>query len=133
MNDFNLEMEKGTIIGMEFTDMGKIYFVKTENRQIKIVTRNYDRVSEYISREFGSDLAYVKDKDIYLISDKDRLLALNNEKNSLMFVRDFIDENYETITNYGNIDYIKQRYNLSEEEFMKIVREDIQTKKLRLI
>lgn len=132
MNELNLKIEEGTIISIIFTIIGRIYIVKTEKEERKIITRFYDNVSEYLSKEYGCDIEYAKDKSIYLISDEDRLLALKNEKDSLVFIRDFINENYETITTYGNTDHIKDKYNLTEEEFIEIVRKDIQTRKLTL-
>jgi len=132
MKELNLKIEEGTIINMKYTEYGRIYFVKTENNEIKIITRYYDHVCDYISREYGSDIDYIKDKNIYLISDEERLLALKNEKDSLVFISDSINETYETITQYGNTDYIKNAYNLTEEEFIKIVRENINSKKLKL-
>ena len=132
MKELNLKIEEGTIINMKYTEYGRIYFVKAENNEIKIITRYYDHVSDYISKEYGSDIDYIKDKNIYLISDEERLLALKNEKDSYVFISDSINETYETITQYGNTDYIKDAYNLTEEEFIKIVREDINSKKLKL-
>ena len=115
MKELNLKIEEGTIINMKYTEYGRIYFVKAENNEIKIITRYYDHVSDYISKEYGSDIDYIKDKNIYLISDEERLLALKNEKDSYVFISDSINETYETITQYGNTDYIKDAYNLTEE------------------
>lgn len=132
--EIDLNIKEGTIENMIYTSTGRVYAIKLSDNDVirKIVTIFYDNVSEFMSKEFGSEIEYAKGKTIYLISDKDRLLALRSKDNSLVFVKGYINEEYQTVDAYRNIDYIKDKYDLTEEEFISIVREDLMSKKLKL-
>lgn len=132
MKELNLKIEEGTLTDIEYTELGRIFLIKLENKETKIITRYYDHISEYISKEYGSEKENIVGKTIYLISDYNRPLALKNDKDSIVFMRDLISEDYGSIKQYGNTDYIKEEYNLTEEEFIKIIREELNSKKLKL-
>lgn len=132
MKELNLKIEECIVTGLIYTETGRIYKFRsiTTDEEKEIITRYYDTTSEFMSRELGSELSYAKDKTIYLISDKERILALKNSGSNVVIIKDYITR-FQTEL-YGNTDYIKSTYGLTEEEFLKILRENSQSKKLKL-
>lgn len=130
METVDLRINKGYILSVKHTKYGRVYEVSVDGNIVNICARYYDTVARFMSNEFGLETDHVVNKDVTLISDEERLLAINSVGTRITFIQDLVDTNFVT-TLYGNTDYIMDKYGLTPEEFISLATEQLNQSRLK--
>lgn len=130
MKNIDLIIEEDTIQKIEKFKNGKKYILNNNT----FYTINYSNLECYLSNELGTD-NYKIGKTIKLIKDQNnKLLAIKENNNSILFIEDEYLENNNIIEAhfYSNINYIKNNYNLTKEDLLMLIKSELSYKRLIL-
>lgn len=127
----DVKINEGEILNVKYTEYGRVYIVSVDGEKVNICARYYDPIARFMSNEYGLETEHVKGKNITLISDDERLLALKSKGSTIAFIPDVITEDCLVANFSENVDYIKRKYNLTPQEFIEIARELINQKRLK--
>lgn len=130
MKNIDLIIEEDTIQKIEKFKNGKKYILNNNT----FYTINYSNLESYLSNELGTD-NYKIGKTIKLIKDQNnKLLAIKENNNSILFIEDEYLENNNIIEAhfYSNINYIKNNYNLTKEDLLMLIKSELSYKRLIL-
>ncbi len=127
MEKLELEFIDGKITKIELFPEGKEYILKTFYGYEVVRTRNYSSLADFFTNELGVDNIRQLGKTITLVKDKNELLALKIGYN-IIFIRDYVKEKCKDAYYSINNRYIKEKYNITEEEFLQIVKDESYTK-----
>lgn len=131
MELIDIKISEGEITEVKYTEFGRVYEILVDGEIVKICARYYDTTARFLSNEYGLETEHVKGKNISLISDDERLLALKSSGTTLAFIPDVVTDDCQTVTFSENTDYIAKKYGLTPQEFVEVVRELLNQNRLK--
>lgn len=131
METVDLIINKGYIINIKHTNIGRVYEMSVNGNRVNIFARYYDSVARFMSNEFGIETEHAFYKEVTLISDDERLLAIHSVGTRTIFIPDLVEDDFLTQL-YGNVDYLTKKYGLKPEEFIALANEQLNQSRLKI-
>jgi len=133
MENLKIRKTEGKIEHVFESDKGYTYLVNTESSGIFLLpVLNYSKLADFVSTEFGARVALRVGKKVTLVEDSTELLAIISPNNEICFIPDKISPDFKSIRFTENKAYIKEKYGITEEEFLHLAKQRESTLKLGL-
>ncbi len=112
------------------TKYGKMVILETGDLSYMAIScLNYDKLYNFLSKEIGSG-EHIIGASVALICDDERILAIS-KYNDILFLSDIVNPFDGSVLRDENIRYIEEVYGINKKEFMRLVKEDKNSLKLK--
>ncbi len=127
-----LKREKGFLERVIISNQvkGKIYVISDDlKRKGSVYIRFYQEGSEELAEKFEEETKS-SGNEISIFRDGNTVFALRNSNGTIIFANGYFDD--KKCEAYENSRYLKEIYNMTQEDLLRIINEQISIKKLEL-
>lgn len=124
MNKIELQRIEGVINYIFRKENGRTYYIHTNKGAILLNILNYSRLSTFISEIYGVNDNNIIGRKIVVYKDDFGTLAIESDQRDFCFIPDKISCDFSEIYFRKNIDYIKEKYNLTPEELLDNLKQE---------